>query len=329
MQAVTFRTYGSPDVLRLETVPDPVPRRGEILVRVGAAEVTKADCELRAFRFPVKWFWLPLRIAVGITRPRKRTLGNYFAGEVVALGEGVRRFREGDRVFGCTGFQLGAHAGLLRLSESRTIARMPSNLSYAEAAAVPLGGLNALHFLRRANVQPGENVLINGAGGSIGLFGIQIARHLGAEVTAVDAVHKEALVRRVGASHFVDYRRTDFTRGCQPHDVILSTVASTDFAGCMRVLKPGGRYLIANPRLSDLARTILPSRYEDRKSFAAFAGETQAELEALRDLIEAGHIRPVVDRVYSLPDAAEAHRRVETEERLGSVVLAPGADRVD
>jgi NADPH:quinone reductase-like Zn-dependent oxidoreductase len=323
MHAVVFRQYGSPEVLRLETLPDPVPRRGEILVRVAAAEVTKADCELRGFRFPVLWYWLPLRIAVGITRPRKRVLGNYFAGEVVALGDGVERFRKGDRVVGCTRFQLGAHAGLLCLPESRTIAPVPPNLSCAEAAAVPLGGLNALHFLRRANIQSGEKVLVNGAGGSIGLFGVQIARHLGGEVTAVDAAHKEAMLRDVGATHFIDYRRADFTRGDLRYDVVLSTVASADFAGCMRVLKPGGRYLIANPRLSDLVRSVLPSRFGDRRSFVAFAGETQADLDQLRDLIEAGHIRPVVDRAYPLRDAAAAHRRVESEERLGSVVLAP------
>lgn len=324
MHAVTFRNYGPPKVLRLESLPDPVPRRGEILVRVAAAEVTKADCELRAFRFPVRWYWLPLRIAVGVTRPRKRILGNYFAGEVVSLGDGVKRFRSGDRVFGCTRFQLGAHAGLLCLPESRTIARIPSNLSYAEAAAVPLGGLNALHFLRRAGIRPGEKVLVNGAGGSIGLFGVQIARHLGAEVTAVDAAHKEAMLRGIGATHFIDHRRDDFTRRDPRYDVILSTVASADFAGCMRVLRPGGRYLIANPRLSDLMRSILPSRFGDRKSFVAFAGETQVELDQLCDLIETGRIRPVVDRVYPFGDAAAAHRRVESEERLGSVVLEPG-----
>lgn len=323
MRAVCYRQYGPPEVLHLETVPDPpAPGERDILVRVRAAEVTKGDCELRAFRLPVKWTWLPLRLAMGVTRPRKPILGCYFAGEVVAVGRGVQRFKEGDRVFGSAGFQFGAHAELLCLPETRTLVPMPANLSFAEAAAVPLGGLNALHFLRRAKIQPGEKVLVNGAGGSIGAFGVQIARHMGAGVTAVDAAHKEAMVRGLGAEHFIDYRKTDFTRSGRTYDVILSTVASSSYARCMRVLNPGGRYLIANPRMSDLMRSALPSRFGDRESIVAFAAETNEELTALGALLEAGSIRAAVDRVYPMAAAAEAHRRVETEARLGAVVLS-------
>jgi NADPH:quinone reductase-like Zn-dependent oxidoreductase len=323
MKAAYFDQYGPPEVIRIQNVADPIPSAGEILIRVCAAEVTKADCEIRAFRLPVKWYWLPLRLAIGITRPRKRILGNYFAGEVIACGRGVQRFREGDRIFGCTRFQLGAHAERLCLPETRTIVRIPANLSFAEAAAVPLGGLNALHFIRRAKLRPGEKVLVNGAGGSIGLFAVQLAKQGGAEVTAVDGEHKETMLRNLGADHFVDYRKTDFARQGQTYDAILSMVASTRYEDCMQILKPGGRYLIANPRLSDLVRSLLPSSYGDRQSTAAFAGETEEELTALKSLLEEGRIRSLVDRVYSLDQVAAAHHRVETEERLGTVVVAP------
>ncbi len=164
--------------------------------------------------------------------------------------------------------------------------------------------------------------MINGAGGSIGLFGVQLARHLGAEVTAVDAAHKEAMLRGLGAAHFLDYRKTDFTGSGRTYDVVLSTVASASHSRCMRALNPGGRYLIANPRFSNLVRANLPSTFGDRRAIVAFAGETVAELTELGTLLEAGHIRPVIDGVYPLSEAAAAHRRVETEERLGGVVLS-------
>jgi NADPH:quinone reductase-like Zn-dependent oxidoreductase len=310
-------------VLQVETVPDPVPGEREIPIRVHAAEVTKADCELRAFRFPVKWTWLPMRLAFGITGPRKRILGNYFAGEVVAVGREAGRFNPGDKVLGCGRLRFGAHAELLSLPEDFTVVRMPSKLSFAESAAVPLGGLNALHFLRRAKISAGEKVLVNGAGGSIGAFAVQLARHMGAEVTAVDAAHKEAFVCSLGAGTFIDFRTTDFTRNGRTWDVILSTVPGTSFARCMRALNPGGRYLIANPRFSDLVHSLLPKRSANRQAVVAFAAETVEELTALRDLLEAGNIRSVVDRVYSFAEAADAHRRVETEERLGAIVLSP------
>ena len=323
MKAACYRQYGSPDVLQIETVADPSPRAGDILIRVRAAEVSKADCELRSFRLPVQWYWLPLRLGIGITSPRKRILGNYFAGEVLALGPGVQRFREGDRIFGCTRFQLGAHAELLCLRATRTLVRMPANLSFAEAAAVPLGGLNALHFIRRAKLRPGEKVLVNGAGGSIGLFAVQLAQHAGAEVTAVDAGHKETMLRGLGAAHFIDYRKTDFTRSGQTYDVILSTVAGTRYHDCMRMLNPGGRYLIANPRFSDLVRTLLPSKFKDREATAAFATEQEEELTHLKTLLENGSIRSLVDHVYPLDQIRAAHDRVETEQRLGTVIVAP------
>jgi NADPH:quinone reductase-like Zn-dependent oxidoreductase len=255
-------------------------------------------------------------------KPKKQVLGGYFAGEVESVGKDVSRFKRGDQVFGATKLRLGAYGQYVCLPISYTIAPKPYNMSFEEAAAVPLGGLNALHFLRKANIQYGEKVLINGAGGSIGIFGVQIAKAMGAEVTAVDSIIKEKMLRRIGADHFVDYAKRDFTKSGQTYDVILSMVAKSSYADCMKVLNPKGRYLMANPRISDMLRSVLVSAFTDKKAIFAFAQEKQEELLELKELIEQGRIRSVVDKVYSFQHAAEAHRRVETEQRLGTVVIS-------
>ena len=190
MKAIVYKNYGSPDVLQLNEVEKPMPKSDEILIKVHAAEVTKADCELRSFIFPVKWFWLPLRIAMGLKKPKRQILGGYFAGEVVSVGKDVAKFIKGDQFFGSTQLRMGAYGEYVCLPASYTIVPKPNNMNFEEAAAVPLSGLNALHFLRKANIQNGEKILVNGAGGSIGTFGVQIAKAMGAEVTAVDSTIK-------------------------------------------------------------------------------------------------------------------------------------------
>ena len=195
MKAVVYTQYGSPDVLHVKELDRPVPADDEILIKVHAAEATKADCEIRIFNFPVKWFWLPLRVALGITKPRRQVLGGYFSGEVESVGKDVSDYVKGEHVFGATGLRMGAYGEYVCLPASYTVVPKPTNIGFAEAAAVPLGGLNAIHFLRKANVKEGEKVLVNGAGGSIGLFAVQIAKAMGAEVTAVDTTHKEEMLR--------------------------------------------------------------------------------------------------------------------------------------
>ncbi|MBO6576832.1 MAG: NAD(P)-dependent alcohol dehydrogenase [Rhodothermales bacterium] len=321
MKAIIYRQYGPPEVLHLAEVAAPEPRPDEILVRVCATEVTKSDCELRSFRFPVKWFWLPLRFALGVRRPRRPILGGYFSGVVEAVGEKVTRFDPGDAVYGSAQLRMGAYGEFLCVPDSYTVTAKPRNMRHFEAAAVPLGGLNALHFMRRAEIQPGETVLINGAGGSIGTFAVQIARAMGASVTVVDAAHKEAMLRRLGAEHFVDYSTHDFAASGRRYDVILNMVATRSFSSCMATLKPGGRYLTANPKLSDMLRASLwPSR-EGKKAGFAFARETLDELNALTEMIEQGSLTAVVDQCLPLEEAVQAHRRVESEARLGSIVL--------
>lgn len=329
MKAVTYTTYGPPDVLTLEDVAKPVPKDNEVLIRVRAAEATKSDCEMRSFRFSVAWFWLPLRIALGVRKPRKRILGGYFAGEIESLGKDVTGFSVGDEVFGAAGLHLGAYGEYVALPEHYPLALKPTNMSFEEAAAVPLGGMNALHFMRRARIQPGEKVLINGAGGSIGAHAIQIAKAMGAEVTAVDSAFKRDLPGRFGADHYIDYGREDFTSSGRTYDVVFDMVPGSSYDGCVSVLNPGGRYLSGNPRLSFMLRSPVTTRFSDKTVLFAFARESKRELSALREMIEDGEIRSIVDTVYPMEEAAIAHRRVESEQRLGAIVLRIGRDQQD
>jgi NADPH:quinone reductase-like Zn-dependent oxidoreductase len=324
MKAVVYTKYGSPDVLHVKEVEKPVPRDDEVLIKIHAAEATKADCEMRSFKFQVKWFLLPLRVALGLIRPKKQVLGGYFAGDVESVGKDVSKFKKGDHIFGITRMRLGAYGEYVCLPVSYTLVPKPYNVSFEEAAAVPLGGLNALHFLRRANIQIDERVLINGAGGSIGTFGVQIAKAMGAEVTAVDSTIKEEMLRRIGADHFFDYTKEDFTKSGLTYDVIFNMVAKSSYSECVKALNPNGRYLMANPKMSDMLRSVLTSWFTDKTAIFVFAREKEEELLALKEMIEEGRIKPVVDKIYPSEHAAEAHRKVETEQRLGTVVISVG-----
>ncbi len=257
MKAVVYEKYGSPAVLQLKEVEKPRPGNDEVLIKVCAAEVTKADCELRSFNFAVKWFWLPLRLAMGVITPRRPILGGYFAGEIESVGKDVAGLKKGDQVFGSAQLRMGAYGEYMCLPASYTIVQKPHNISFEEAAAVPLGGLNALHFMRKAKIRSGNKGLINGAGGSIGTFAIQIAKLMGAEVTAVDSGIKEEMLRRIGADHFFDYAEKDFTESGETYDVIFNMVAQSSYSRCMKVLNSTGRYLIGNPRVSDMLRSVI------------------------------------------------------------------------
>ena len=324
MKAIVYTQYGSPDVLHIREVEKPSPKENELRIKVRAVEATKADCELRSFNLPVKWTWLPLRLAWGIRKPRNQILGSYFAGEVDAVGSAVTKFAVGDAVFGCAGFGMGAYGEYVCVSAETTLAPKPTNMTFAEAAAVPLGGLNALHFMRKANIQPGEQVLINGAGGSIGSFGVQIAKTMGAEVTAVDNAEKEEMVRQLGADHYIDYTKEDFSQNGQRYDVIFDMVAQSSYASCLQSLKPNGRLLLGNPRFSKMIQSAFTSRRTDKAVTFAFAAETEEELLTLKQMIEAGQLQSPLDSIMSMAQAAEAHHRVESEQRVGIVVISMG-----
>jgi NADPH:quinone reductase-like Zn-dependent oxidoreductase len=323
MKAIVCTAYGGPDVLRLEEVEKPRAKAGEVLVRVHATTASRADCEIRRFEFPA-WVWLPIRLAFGVVKPRVRILGQEFAGEVEALGEGPTAFAPGDRVYGTTGIGLGAYAEYVRAGGRRAgsvVGLMPAALSYAEAAAVPYGAMEALRFLRKGGIGAGQRILIIGAGGSFGTYAVQLAKQAGAEVVAVDSGGKLEMLRELGADQVVDYTAGDFTEGAGDFDIVFDVVGRAPFGQVVRLLRPGGRYVVANPHTAQLLRGLWASLTSDKKMIIGSGAATDEHLRAVTELIEAGELRPVVDRRYPLEQAAEAHRYAETEQKLGNIVI--------
>ena len=324
MKAITYTQYGPPEVLQIKEVEAPVPKDDEILINVRAAEATKSDCEMRSFNFSVKWFWLPLRLAFGISKPRRQILGGYFSGVVSSIGKDVTDFSVGDEVYGSSGLRLGGYGEYVALPASYTIAHKPKNFSFEEAAAVPLGGLNALHFMRLANIQPKEKVLVIGAGGVIGAHAVQIAKSMGAEVTAVDKKIKESFLIGIGADEFIDYTKQDFASLGKTYGVIFDMVPSTSYSKCVGLLRARGRYFSGNPTISFMLHSLLTNLFTDKTASFAFAAETKEELLALKEMIEDGKIKSILDQVYPMEGVGKAHLRVEREERIGAVVIKVG-----
>ncbi len=322
MKAIVYTKYGPPSVLQVKEIEKPQPKDDEVLIKIHSAEVTKTDCEMRSFNFAVKWFWLPLRLYWGVFNPKKSVLGGYFSGEIEAIGNSVSKFVVGDQVFGSTQMRLGAYGEYLCLPASYTIVKKPTNMSYEEAAAVPLGGLNALHFMRLASIKEGESVLINGAGGSIGAFAVQIAKAMGAEVTAVDSSLKVAMLNQLGADYVADYEQEDITKQGKTFDVIFNMVANSRYADFIKILNRKGCYLMGNPKLTDMLRSVITSRFTDKSVRFAFAGEKEEELITLKEMIEERKINSVIDKAYPIHRVVEAHQRVEAEQRVGMVVLS-------
>jgi NADPH:quinone reductase-like Zn-dependent oxidoreductase len=277
------------------------------------------DCELRGLKVPFEWKLL-LRMGFGITAPRRKILGQELAGEIELTGKDVTRFKEGDQVFALTGLHLGAYAEYDCLKETAILAAKPANMSYEEAAVVPAGGLHAINFLRRANIQPGQEVLIQGAGGSIGTIAVQLVKSYSAIVTGVDRTSKVDLIRSIGADHVIDYTKEDFTKNGKSYDVVFDTIGRSSYSALMRSVKPDGYLLLGNPGLSQLFRGI--RRSKNGKKVLRWTGAYPVQdLVALRELIEAGKLRSVIDRRYPLEQIVEAHEYVDTGEKKGNVVI--------
>jgi NADPH:quinone reductase-like Zn-dependent oxidoreductase len=320
MKAIVCTKYGPPDVLLLKDIEKPTQKDNEVLIRVYAATVTAGDCEIRRFKFPI-WLWLPARIGFGIRGPRKKILGQELAGMIEEIGKDVTKFRKGDQVFARTGFRFGAYAEYICLPEDGVMAIKPVNMTYEEAATVPFGGLESLYFLKKGNIESGQKVLINGAGGSIGTFGVQLAKSFGAEVTAVDSTSKLDMLRSIGADEVIDYTKQDFTKSGENYDVIFDAVGKSSFSSSIRSLKQNGFYLLANPKLSQMFRGFWTSNRSSKKVISGTVNETSGDLLLLKELIEAGKIRSVIDKRYPLEQTSDAHTYVETGKKKGNVVI--------
>jgi len=328
MRAVIYDRYGPPEVQRLEEVEPPLPKDDEVLVKIHATTVNRTDCEIRDANRRNGWAVMLLsRLLTGLLRPKQRILGSELAGEVVAVGAAVRDFAVGDRVFGVNAWTLGAHAEYICMRESGALAPMPAGVTFAEAAAVCDGGMLALQGLRSAHLRQGQRILVYGATGSIGTAGVQLATAFGATVTAVCSSKNVELVRSLGASAVIDYTREDFTKSGETYDLIFDAVGKTSFRRCQGSLTPRGVFL-ASDGLANIMRAALTKRGKGKRVvFEVPPRYTKADVLFLKELIEAGRYRAVIDRTYPLEQVVEASRYVETERKVGNVVLIVIADR--
>lgn len=317
MKAIVYTRYGSPDVLQLKDVPMPVPKDNEVRVKIYAANVTPTDSANRSANPFI------IRFINGFFAPKNQILGNMLAGEVEAVGKDVTRFKIGDRIFGSADTSFGTHAEYMCLPETGILTAMPKNMSYEEAVSVP-EALTPLYFLRElAHLQPGQKVLINGASGALGTYGVQLAKHFGAEVTGVCSGVNVELVKSLGADHVIDYTQTDFTKNGQTYDVIFDAVGKSTFARCKGSLTAKGLFLFTVPTLRIAIDMLWTSKFGSKKAVLGLAGlnQKQENLQFLKELVEAGKLKSVIDRCYPLEQTADAHRYVDTGRKKGNVVI--------
>lgn len=321
MKAVIWTEYGPPEVLQLKDIEKPNPKNDEILIKIRATSVTAGDCEMRAMK--VGWIYrFFMRLFIGLRKPKRITiLGMELAGEIEKVGKDVKSFNKGDQVFAATDFSnVGTYAEYICLpveSKSVMIAIKPTNISFEEAAVVPVGGLEALNFIGNGNVKNGQKVLINGAGGTIGTFAVQLAKYFGAEVTGVDSPEKLEMLRSIGADHVIDYSQDNFTDSDETYDVIFDVVGKRPFSDFKKSVKKDGLLLFANPKLSYSVR----GRLTGIKVKAGTSNQKKEDLIHLKELIEVGKLKSVIDSVYPLEQAIEAHKHVEKGTKKGHVVI--------
>lgn len=322
MKAIVYTQYGPADVLHLQDVERPTPKDNEVLIKVHATSVTAGDCNARGFTFVPPGFGFIARLMSGLRKPRQPILGVELSGEIVEVGKDVRLFKQGDQVFGISQ-KYGAYAEYICMAEDASVVMKPANLTYAEAASIPFGANTALFFLRdMAKLQPGHTVLIIGASGCTGVYAVQLAKYYGAEVTGVCSTRNLEMVRTLGAEHVIDYTKEDFTHNGETYDVILDMVpGKSSFARDQSSLKPNGLYLAGAGGLESFAQMAWTALTGGKKVIAGMALDRVEALAFLKELLEAGKLKPVIDRCYPLEQTAEAHRYADTGHKRGSVVI--------
>jgi len=321
MKAAVYTEYGSPEVVSIQTVAKPVPKKNEVLIRIHATSVNSGDMRARALDMPTG-FGLIGRLVFGIFAPRKHVLGVELAGVIEAVGQNVQKFKVDDAVFAaCEGF--GAHAEYVVLSEDGPMALKPPMLSFKEAAVLSFGGVTALQFLRdKAGINAGDHVLVNGASGAVGVAAIQIAKHFGATVTGVSSSENHDLIKALGADNMIDYRRQDFTKSGETYDIIIDTVGTAPWKRSKPALNKTGRLALVQGSLGDMLRAGFVSRKSGKKLLPGVAIGKAADLNFLAKLVRQGAYKPVIDRSFSFPQIVDAHRYVDTGRKRGSVAIS-------
>jgi NADPH:quinone reductase-like Zn-dependent oxidoreductase len=328
MKAIVYTEYGAPEVLQVRDIAQPTPQDDEVLVRVRATSVNFGDTiarrmgkvSPREFNMP-GLIWLIARLAFGWNKPKNGILGSEFAGEIAAVGKAVTRFKAGDKVFGYRGQAQGANVEYLTMKADDYLAHLPTNMTYEEAATVVYGALTALSLLNKAKLQRGEKVLINGASGAIGAAAVQIAKSMGAEVTGTCGTARMATVKAFGADRVIDYTQEDFTTGTDTYDLIFDVLGRSPFERASRTLKTNGRMVYASFKMKQVLQGLWTARFGNKRVLCMLSDNTPQDMEVVKEMIEAGMIKAIIDRCYPLEQAADAHRYAEGSQRTGSIVL--------
>lgn len=315
MKAAVYMQYGEPAVLQVKQVEKPIPGKNEILLRIKATAVNSGDWRLRkADPFAVRFIF-------GLIRPKINILGSVFSGEIESVGEDVKQFKVGDFVFGHTDMSFGAYAEYKSLPENGSIALKPANISHKEAAVIPFGGVAALHFIKKAAIKPGQKVLVVGASGAVGSAAVQLAKSFGANVTGVCSTTNIALVKSIGADKVIDYTKEDFTRNGETYDVIFDALKAISVSRSLKSLNKNGIMILSAAGMSEMLQGVWISMTSSKKVMTGVISHTAADIIFLQGLIEAGKLKPVIDRTYSLEQIAEAHAYVEKGHKKGNVAI--------